>query len=71
MADEEAEVLLFEPASTVNTGTAGGDKTVVRPDWIWHAGRIARNPVTAARKILPGFFTHEPETPGGGLRLGP
>lgn len=34
VADEEVEVLLFEPASTVNTGTAGGDKTVAKPDWI-------------------------------------
>jgi mannose-6-phosphate isomerase-like protein (cupin superfamily) len=34
VADQEVEVLLFEPASTVNTGTAGGDKTVTRPDWI-------------------------------------
>ena len=28
VADEEVEVLLFEPASTVNTGNAGGDRTV-------------------------------------------
>ena len=34
VADEEVQVLLFEPASTLNTGNAGGDKTVVRPDWI-------------------------------------
>lgn len=34
VADDEVEVMLFEPASTVNTGTAGGDKTVARPDWI-------------------------------------
>jgi len=34
VADAEVEVMLFEPASTVNTGTAGGDKTVARPDWI-------------------------------------
>ena len=34
VADEEVEVMLFEPASTVNTGTAGGAKTVARPDWI-------------------------------------
>ncbi len=27
VADEEAQVLLFEPKSTVNTGTAGGDRT--------------------------------------------
>ncbi len=33
-ADEEVCVLLFEPAETVNTGSAGGDKTVARPDWI-------------------------------------
>lgn len=34
VADEEVEVMLFEPASTVNTGEAGGDKTVAAPDWI-------------------------------------
>jgi mannose-6-phosphate isomerase-like protein (cupin superfamily) len=34
VAEQEVEVMLFEPASTVNTGTAGGDKTVARPDWI-------------------------------------
>ena len=27
VADEETQVLLFEPKSTVNTGTAGGDRT--------------------------------------------
>ena len=27
-ADEEVHVLLFEPASTVNTGSAGGERTV-------------------------------------------
>ncbi|MGE5199676.1 MAG: cupin domain-containing protein [Rhodospirillaceae bacterium] len=27
VADDEVHVLLFEPASTVNTGTAGGDRT--------------------------------------------
>ena len=34
VADREVEVMLFEPASTVNTGSAGGDKTVAKPDWI-------------------------------------
>ncbi len=34
VADAEVEVMLFEPASTVNTGAAGGDKTVARPEWI-------------------------------------
>ncbi len=34
VADAEVEVMLFEPASTVNTGTAGGAKTVAKPDWI-------------------------------------
>ncbi|MDB6115390.1 MAG: Cupin domain protein [Lacunisphaera sp.] len=34
VAEREVEVMLFEPASTVNTGSAGGDKTVARPDWI-------------------------------------
>jgi mannose-6-phosphate isomerase-like protein (cupin superfamily) len=27
VADEEVQVLLFEPGSTVNTGTAGGPRT--------------------------------------------
>ena len=34
VADEEVSVLLFEPASTVNTGSAGGARTVTQPDWI-------------------------------------
>lgn len=35
VAAEEVSVLLFEPASTVNTGSAqDSDKTVARPDWI-------------------------------------
>ena len=34
VADAEVCVLLFEPAATVNTGSAGGTRTVVRPDWI-------------------------------------
>jgi mannose-6-phosphate isomerase-like protein (cupin superfamily) len=34
VADEEVCVLLFEPAATVNTGSAGGDRTVAQPDWI-------------------------------------
>ena len=34
VADEEVSVLLFEPAATVNTGSAGGDRTVASPDWI-------------------------------------
>ncbi len=42
VADEECSILLFEPASTVNTGSAGGakgdsagrERTVAKPDWI-------------------------------------
>lgn len=34
VADEEVSVMLFEPAATVNTGSAGGEKTVAKPDWI-------------------------------------
>jgi mannose-6-phosphate isomerase-like protein (cupin superfamily) len=34
VAEREVSVLLFEPASTVNTGNNPGDKTVARPDWI-------------------------------------
>lgn len=31
VAESEASVLLFEPASTINTGTAGGERTVANP----------------------------------------
>ncbi len=31
-AAEEVWVLLFEPAGTLNTGTAGGERTVVNPE---------------------------------------
>ena len=34
VAEEEVSVLLFEPATTVNTGSAGGDRTVAQPEWI-------------------------------------
>ena len=34
VADEEVWVMLFEPAATVNTGNAGGDRTVAQPAWI-------------------------------------
>jgi len=34
VADKEVSVMLFEPAATVNTGSAGGERTVARPDWI-------------------------------------
>jgi len=33
VADEEVHVLLLEPASTVNTGTAGGARTRA-PEWL-------------------------------------
>jgi mannose-6-phosphate isomerase-like protein (cupin superfamily) len=29
VAEEEVHILLFEPASTVNTGSAGGERTVM------------------------------------------
>ena len=29
VADDEAEVLLFEPATTINTGSAGGERTII------------------------------------------
>lgn len=32
VAAEEVHVLLFEPATTRNTGTAGGPRTVLRPE---------------------------------------
>ena len=34
VADEECSLLLFEPAATVNTGSAGGARTVAQPDRI-------------------------------------
>lgn len=34
VAEEEVHVLLFEPAGTVNTGTAGGERTVAAPERI-------------------------------------
>ena len=34
VAQDECHVLLFEPATTVNTGTAGGDRTRVSLDRI-------------------------------------
>jgi mannose-6-phosphate isomerase-like protein (cupin superfamily) len=34
VAKEEAHVLLLEPKSTVNTGNAGGERTVAAPEWI-------------------------------------
>lgn len=34
VADQEVWIMLFEPASTVNTGSAGGAHTVAKPDWI-------------------------------------
>ena len=34
VAGEECWILMLEPAGTVNTGDAGGDRTVSAPDWI-------------------------------------
>ena len=34
VAREEVWVLLFEPEGTVNTGDAGGEKTVSDPGWV-------------------------------------
>ncbi len=34
VAEEEAHVMLFEPADTVNTGSAGGGMTVAELDRI-------------------------------------
>ena len=34
LAEEEVHVLLFEPATTLNTGDARDDRTVAQPDWI-------------------------------------
>ena len=34
VAEEETHILLIEPAGTVNTGDAGGDKTALNEPWI-------------------------------------
>jgi mannose-6-phosphate isomerase-like protein (cupin superfamily) len=34
VADEEVHVLLFEPASTLNTGNVKDERTVEQPGWI-------------------------------------
>ena len=34
LAGGECHVMLFEPAGTVNTGDAGGDRTLTGEDWI-------------------------------------
>lgn len=34
VAEEEVWIMLFEPADTVNTGSAGGERTIAKPDWI-------------------------------------
>ena len=34
VAEEEVHILLFEPASTLNTGTAGGERSVEHLEWI-------------------------------------
>jgi mannose-6-phosphate isomerase-like protein (cupin superfamily) len=34
VAEDECEVLLFEPPGTVNTGNAGGARTVTSETWI-------------------------------------
>jgi mannose-6-phosphate isomerase-like protein (cupin superfamily) len=33
-AASECSILLIEPAGTINTGEAGGDRTVIDPAWI-------------------------------------
>jgi mannose-6-phosphate isomerase-like protein (cupin superfamily) len=34
VAAREAHVLLFEPVGTLNTGDAGGERTVPAPEWV-------------------------------------
>ncbi len=34
VADEEAHVLLFEPASTLNTGNVRDERTIDNPEWL-------------------------------------
>ncbi len=33
-AEQECEILLIEPVETINTGNAGGDRTVTELEWI-------------------------------------
>jgi mannose-6-phosphate isomerase-like protein (cupin superfamily) len=33
-AEDEVSIMLFEPAGTLNTGDAGGARTVADPEWI-------------------------------------
>lgn len=34
VADQDVQVLLFEPAATLNTGDAQDERTVATPQWI-------------------------------------
>lgn len=34
VAEEECEIIMIEPAGTLNTGDAGGERTVEDPSWI-------------------------------------
>lgn len=34
VAEEECEIIMIEPAGTLNTGDAGGERTVEDPPWI-------------------------------------
>jgi len=54
VADEECWLLLFEPASTLNTGNVQSDRTVKELQRVWRAQlhRLARlAPDTAARRF--------------------
>ena len=33
-ADQECQILMVEPAGTLNTGDAGGERTIEKTDWI-------------------------------------
>lgn len=34
VAPEECQIIMIEPAGTLNTGDAGGERTVAEPSWI-------------------------------------
>ena len=34
VADAECEIVMIEPAGTLNTGDAGGSRTVAEPEWL-------------------------------------
>jgi hypothetical protein len=59
-ADDECELVMFEPETTVNTGDVKGDMTVEKLEWV----QGAVNSVTFARICVPSYggWPHDPVT---------